>query len=531
MKLTSIIKELNKIQISTTQCNTINMCIVTNLCLEPFFSKLLQLTFGRAQINVNIAYLDILDINYKDKALLLENSDIVAIFINYERKYCYKKNLLDFNHILSDTLEYINLVKAYSHKQCIWIGYEDFSLHHNQIWGNIITQNDIIDSINYKVNNKVNNITVINLKQLIAMLGISNALDYHNFHKWGTLYSSSLLNILSEELLFLYKSNLPTEKKCIVLDCDNVLWGGNVSDLGINNIQLGNTYQGILYQKFQKLLLHFFERGIILVLCSKNDEKEVLDVFQKNSQMLLSLSNIAAYKINWGDKSQNVRQLSEELNIDTQHMVFIDDSDFEVANMKESIPDIYTIKFSIDSIFYNLKHFYLSEKSDIHDSIIRTETYKKNGIRKKILSNNESIEQYLQQIENSYTICKTSENELKRISDLSLRTNRFSSHKRYNLQQVISLYETRTYDLFSVYVSDKYGDLGLVGCIGINTQKNELNLFCLSCRALGRNIEKHMIDFIKEKYNIDQIFFSKNEKNIFLFDLLKENYGEVIFYE
>lgn len=531
MNLTSIIKEINEIKHNQKQKISVNICIITNLCLEPFFSKLLQLIFGRAQFNANIVYFDILDINYNDRIQLFSKADIVIFFINYERKYYISQHIPDFDIIVSDTIEYINQVKAHFHRQCIWISYEDYSLHNNQIWGNIISRNDSIDSINQTIVNEFDTLTVINLKQLIADIGISNALDYHNFHKWGNLYSSSLLKIISEEVLFLYKSTLQSEKKCIVLDCDNVLWGGNVSDLGIDNIHLGNSYDGMLYQKFQRILLQFFEHGIILVLCSKNDEADILDVFNKNKQMLLSLSNIAAYKINWYDKSQNIRKLSQELNIDTQHMVFIDDSDFEIANIQESIPDIYTIKFSLDSIFYNLKHFYLPENADINESITRTETYQKNAIRHKILEANESIEQYLQQIENKYSINKTSENELKRISELTLRTNRFSSHKRYNLPQVCELYATTSYDLFSVYASDKYGDLGLIGCIGIDTNKNELNLFCLSCRALGRNIENHMINFIKENYDIKQIFFSQNEKNIFLFNLLKDNYNEVIYYE
>ena len=65
--------------------------------------------------------------------------------------------------------------------------------------------------------------------------------------------------------------------------------------------------------------------------------------------------------------------------------------------------------------------------------------------------------------------------------------------------------------LYTVSVSDRFSDLGIVGVIGICG--NKLDLFSLSCRAMGRCVEDDMIKHIKQ-CNIKTCTFVSTGKNI-----------------
>ena len=120
-------------------------------------------------------------------------------------------------------------------------------------------------------------------------------------------------------------------KKCIVLDLDNTLWGGVLGEEGIGGIKIGGDYPGKAFTFFQKSLLHLSKDGVILTVCSKNNEADVLEAWEKNPFMVLKKEHFAAYRINWMDKASNIKELADELNLGLDSFVFIDDNPNNVA--------------------------------------------------------------------------------------------------------------------------------------------------------------------------------------------------------
>ena len=138
-----------------------------------------------------------------------------------------------------------------------------------------------------------------------------------------------LLEQLSREYTRLSAALKGTNKKCLVLDCDNTLWGGVVGEDGINGIQLGADYPGSAYLEFQHAILDLYNRGILLAINSKNNETDVMEVLDRHPASLLKSSHIVAKRVNWNDKATNLREIASELRIGTDSLVFLDDNPAE----------------------------------------------------------------------------------------------------------------------------------------------------------------------------------------------------------
>lgn len=523
-----IIEMINKIDsdASGNKKSEISISVVSNFCQEPFFSKCLCLDFIEANTKVKIHYYNDMDFVYEEKKKELLGSDLIILFINYELKYDRGKNSLNqsYEDILNDSIALISFFEKNAHSHLFVIGYEDFYNLSHKVSGYQI-QNCGIDYVNQQIKQRISKDTVmVDLKSLITVNGLKSSYDYKSFCRWGNPYSKILYQTLSKEIVQHYGRFMSKKIKCLVLDCDNVLWGGNVSDSGADGVELGETYRGYVYQKFQKYVFELFKRGMILTLCSKNDVQDVWSVFDNNSNMILKSEFISTYRINWMNKAENILSMSKEIGIDPGNMLFIDDSHNEIECVKQSIPGINVLLFQPDSFYEDISISYLDGEEALAESMLRTKTYKSNKMRTDLLESSATVDDYLININNEIEIKMAEEKELKRISELSLRTNRMSSQKRYDVTALRERYNRKDYQLFSVYVSDKFGDLGLVGCMGIDVSLQNLDLFCLSCRALGRHVENKMIEFIKINYPIEHVFFNRDSKNEGLYDLFVKNF-------
>jgi FkbH-like protein len=111
-----------------------------------------------------------------------------------------------------------------------------------------------------------------------------------------------------------------------VLDLDNTIWGGVIGDDGLEGITLGQgSPLGEAYAAFQVYARELSQRGVILAVCSKNDEANALEAFDRHPEMVLRRANIASFVANWLDKATNIRIIARELNIGLDSLVFLDD--------------------------------------------------------------------------------------------------------------------------------------------------------------------------------------------------------------
>ena len=166
---------------------------------------------------------------------------------------------------------------------------------------------------------------------------------------------------------------------------------------------------------------------------------------------------------------------------------------------------------------------YLKSGNVLDEVLKRHQTYKTNDQRELLLLRSSSFDEFLKSLELVIDIHKTHSIELNRIAELSQRTNKCTNGKRYFINQLLELKSVPSYSLYTVSAKDRFSDLGIVGAIGI--ENNKLDLFCLSCRALGRGIEEKMLLFVNNY--VTDYCFSLTDKNVDLFNKLREQFGAI----
>ena len=185
---------------------------------------------------------------------------------------------------------------------------------------------------------RAGNILILDLDSLQRYFGIERSLDDRKWYLYRQPYTEAFWNELGRQLAESLTRQRIAAKKCIVIDCDNTLWGGIIGEDGLAGIALGEDYPGSVFRDFQHQLLTLRSQGVMVAICSKNNEADVWEVFDSHDGMLLSRDHIVAHRINWQDKVSNICSIAEELNIGLDSLVFVDDSPFEIAHVKETLP-------------------------------------------------------------------------------------------------------------------------------------------------------------------------------------------------
>lgn len=281
-------------------------------------------------------------------------------------------------------------------------------------------------------------------------------------------------------------------KKCIVLDLDNTLWGGVLGEDGISGIKIGGDYPGKAFAFFQKSLLQLSKAGVILTVCSKNNEADVLEAWKKNPFMVLKKEHFAAYRINWIDKATNIKELAKELNIGLDSFVFIDDNPTERELIKQMLPMVSVPEFPAQSyelpvFFKQLVDDYFKVYSITEEDKKKTEQYKANAARAQAQHSFTDFRAFLESLDIQITIEAANEFNIPRISQMTQKTNQFNlTTKRYTDADVKG-FLANGWNIWCISVADRFGDNGITGCIMLNG--DTIDTFLLSCRILGKGIE------------------------------------------
>lgn len=495
------------------------LTIVSNLSVEPFLVPSINQIFAQNGIRIRTIAVNYDEYCSVESIQRFAESDFIVIFLNFESAYpglLVGDSTTDISLTVDFELEKARRIQAAvrenSNASVLWFGYDDLQWNSSVVFGAQYALSGLVDKINAQIREELDSeITFIDTKRVIASIGISNAYSTKNKYRWNYPYSQ----LLSEKIgLEIYKQYLITHgvsKKCIVLDCDNVLWGGILSEDGFENIKLSSSGLGKPFQDFQRFLLMLHNHGVILTVCSKNDESDVLKVFREHSDMVLREEHIACFRVNWNTKAENLRDIAATLNIGLNSMVFIDDSNFEVESIRSMLPDVTPILYKRDSIYEALSCFNLRRDIDIVGVKQRHDAYKTDEYRSELKKHCQTFDEYLASLEMKVDVHEATPIEYARIAELTQRTNRMTNGIRYTVEELKTHVKNPEFKLYSVGVSDRFSDLGIIGAMAV--KNDELQLFSLSCRALGRNVEMTMVDWIKERHKIIRYWFSHTNKN------------------
>ena len=281
-------------------------------------------------------------------------------------------------------------------------------------------------------------------------------------------------------------------KKCIVLDLDNTLWGGVLGEDGISGIKIGGDYPGKAYSFFQQSLLQLSDTGVILTVCSKNNEADVLAAWENNPFMILKKEHFATYRINWLDKATNIRDIANELNIGLDSLVFVDDNPAERDLVRQmlpmvSIPDFPAQPYDLPVFFKKLVGDFFKVYTTTNEDKKKTEQYKANFARSQAQHAFPDFKSFLESLDMQITIEAANDFNIPRISQMTQKTNQFNlTTRRYTEADVKSFLANEGF-IWCMSVADRFGDNGITGAVFV--KGSEIDSMLLSCRILGRGIE------------------------------------------
>ena len=341
----------------------------------------------------------------------------------------------------------------------------------------------------------------------VDVLAVQISLGRESFFNAPLYYNAKMpvaigaLPYLAKAVVDVIKAMAGKLKKCVILDLDNTLWGGVIGDDGMAGIEIGELGKGHVFTNLQRWLRQLKEYGVILAVCSKNDEDTAKEPFEKHEEMVLSLSDISIFVANWNDKASNVKLIQESLNIGMDSIVFLDDNPFERNLVKEKFPEIEAPELPEDPalwLAFLQRQNYFDTASYTGEGSDRTKLYQAEYERKKLEQNFGSIDDYLQSLMMVGDARLFEPIKYPRISQLTQRSNQFNLRTvRYTEDEIQRIAEDGRYIALYYTLRDRFGDHGLVSVVILEKLSAEelfVDTWLMSCRVLKRGMEEFIIN-------------------------------------
>jgi FkbH-like protein len=295
--------------------------------------------------------------------------------------------------------------------------------------------------------------------------------------------------------------------KCLVLDLDNTLWGGVIGDDGLEGILLGQgSAMGEAFVAFQQYARQLLNRGIILAVCSKNDEANALAPFEKHPDMVLRRKDIACFVANWQDKAANLRHIAKTLNIGLDSLVFADDNPFERDLVRQELPEVQVPELPEDPSFYIetiANAGYFEGLTVTPEDRERGGQYRANAEREELRASATDMDGYLKGLGMELDVRPFDSIGLARIVQLINKTNQFNlTTRRYTETEVRDMMTDPSVAAYQFRLTDRFGDNGmiavLIGIVGRLEDKSVLviDTWLMSCRVLGRQVEEACLNIM-----------------------------------
>lgn len=420
--------------------------------------------------------------------------------------------------------ERINFIRTICENVCGKIIYYNYPEIEDTVFGSYA--NKVSSSFSYQLRKL--NYELMNLAQeypnlfICDIAGIQNKFG-RDFMFDSTVYVSTEMILSIDALPYVASRTLDIIasiegkfKKCLILDLDNTVWGGVVGDDGWENIQVGHGLGiGKAFSEFQQWVKKLKNRGIIVCVCSKNDEDKAKEPFEKNPEMVLKLDDISVFVANWENKADNIRTIQSILNIGFDSMVFLDDNPFERNMVRENVPGVTVPELPEDpgeylEYLYTQNLFETASYSSADKD--RTKQYQVEAQRVATAKKFTNEGDFLKSLEMVSEVSGFTSFNTPRVAQLSQRSNQFNLRTvRYTEDQITAIENDPKQKGFAFTLEDKFGDNGLIAVVilqdisdnapsTINPQPSTLfiDTWFMSCRVLKRGMENFTLNTIVE---------------------------------
>lgn len=340
------------------------------------------------------------------------------------------------------------------------------------------------------------NVRFLDMASIIATLGTRNAFDARFYYRSKAPYTPSFINELARQISLMTRSFGGVFHKVLALDCDNTLWGGIIAEDGAAGIQLDPyTYPGNVFWNVQQQILALERQGVLVCLCSKNNEADVTELLNNHDQMVIKNEHLVARQVNWNDKVSNLKALAAELNLGLDSFVFVDDSSFEVEAVRKQLPMVRVFQVpqrltDYPAMLREISELFLAGGSP--ESRSKTRQYRQLAEAVAMQASFSSQEDYLRSLGLKVTLQRNAIDQLGRISELMNKSNQFNlTTRRLMPGDVARLMESERATVYSFSVSDRLADHGITGVLITEDEGDAVIVqsFLMSCRVIGRGVE------------------------------------------
>ena len=461
------------------------------------------------------------DYNQIDAQLMDENSEFYQFCPQFAllymcseklyRSFCERESKAGFAEETFDKIQYYwQLLGSRSNAAMIQFSFAEMD---DGVFGNFACKTE--DSFLYQVRKlnyllmegcrKYKNLYLLDLNCIQGKYGRDLTYDDKMYYIAKMPLSTAILPEVAKQVTDIAKAVLGRIKKCVITDLDNTLWGGVIGDDGLEGIQIGELGLGHAFEELQMWMKELKRRGIILAVCSKNNEETAKEPFLKHSEMILKLEDFSVFIANWEDKASNIRKIQETLNIGMDSIVFLDDNPFERNQVKSMIPEITVPELPDDPALYlkYLKSLNLFETASYSETDKeRTKQYQAEIERTQSMQKFQSYDEYLQSLGMVAEVKPFDKFQFPRIAQITQRSNQFNLRTvRCTEAEIARMAEDDHFITLYFTLRDKFGDHGLIS-IAILEKTDSDTLFMynwlMSCRVLKRGMEEFIINKVIE---------------------------------
>ena len=406
----------------------------------------------------------------------------------------------------------VSIVRRAAQIPGVTVVVHEFVMPYERAWGNFGARVDgslqaAVREINERLRQlarEVENVYTVDTDYVASWLGKKSWFDERLwFHSKSFCHPEALPQVAGQAI-DIFRAVKGKSAKCLAVDLDNVLWGGVIGDDGLEGIRLGELGEGEAFVQFQHWLKELAGRGIILGVCSKNDDDKARAPFQSHADMVLAESDISCFVANWDNKADNLRALAERLSIGLDSIVFLDDSPFERNLVRELVPEVCVPELPQDPADFvpYLESLNLFETAQFSDEDRKRATfYRANAQREDEQRKFKNVEEYLASLQMSAAFERFDDLHFPRIAQLVQRTNQFNlTTIRHSPAELKQFMEDPSYFPYYATLEDRFGENGLISVVIGRREEDQLEIvtWLMSCRVISRRMEEFVLDQLVE---------------------------------
>lgn len=348
-------------------------------------------------------------------------------------------------------------------------------------------------------------VAIVDCERLSALFGKQRWFDPRYWHLAKQAVALEALPLLGRHTAAVIAAHLGLSRKCLVLDLDNTLWGGVIAEDGLAGIELGHGVNGEAFVAFQDYLLKLKKKGVLLAVCSKNNEADAREPFEKHPEMRLRLDDIALFVANWQPKPDNLRLIANTLNIGLDSLVFVDDNPAERMAVRQVLPEVDVIPLPADPTQYTraLSQYLLFETSALtSEDANRTQQYQARARMAALAASTGSMADFYRSLQMQAMVAPFDELHLPRIAQLLAKTNQFNlTTRRHGMGQLQAFMRDPHCVHFYLRLRDAFADHGVVSVMIALRLGDVLDIdtWLMSCRVVGRTVEATMLEHLCQR--------------------------------